>query len=331
MAAACLPAPARRRALRSPPRRTSCRSPLASLLGGSPTGTVSALLVLAVPLSLWGSWRLLRVVGRLIDAQGFPRWLLLWGALTYALVPVVSGAWGLGRFGIVVAATVLPWLAHAALGFADPEPDRRWRAAWRSGLLLRAGRRLRPAGVLARRRTRGRRGRCRVPDRAADDARSLGLGSACDHLATVPVLLLAPWWLPALHELGGTRAAVRRRPPADVEGRVPRTWPWAGSATAAPPGGSASSWSCSPSRPSCPLRTRVPVLVCWVVALVAAVLAAALTLVEFDPRRRDHRCRPGLPRGGPPGGLPGRARFWAPTGSGAPRRPRRRGSAAALH
>ena len=29
-----------------------------------------------------------------------------------------------------------PWLAHAALGFADPEPDRRWRAAWRTGLLL---------------------------------------------------------------------------------------------------------------------------------------------------------------------------------------------------
>ena len=31
---------------------------------------------------------------------------------------------------------LLPWLGHAALGFADPEPDRRWRAAWRSGLLL---------------------------------------------------------------------------------------------------------------------------------------------------------------------------------------------------
>ena len=47
------------------------------------------------------------------------------------LVPVVSGAWGEGRFGVVPSAALLPWLAHAALGFADPEPDRRWRAAWR--------------------------------------------------------------------------------------------------------------------------------------------------------------------------------------------------------
>jgi hypothetical protein len=49
---------------------------------------------------------------------------------------VTSGAWGDGRLGIVVVTAALPWLGHAALGFADPEPDRRWRAAWRSGLLL---------------------------------------------------------------------------------------------------------------------------------------------------------------------------------------------------
>ena len=51
-------------------------------------------------------------------------------------MPVTSGAWGDGRLGVVVAAVLVPWLAHAALGFADPEPDRRWRAAWRTGLLL---------------------------------------------------------------------------------------------------------------------------------------------------------------------------------------------------
>ena len=39
----------------------------------------------------------------------------------------------------VVVAALLPWLAHAALGFADPEADRRWRAAWRTALLLALG------------------------------------------------------------------------------------------------------------------------------------------------------------------------------------------------
>ena len=94
---------------------------LASLLGGSPTAAVTALLVLAVPVALWGAWRFLRVVGRLVAPAGAPRWLVLWGATTYALVPVVSGAWGDGRFGTVAVAALLPWLAHAALGFADPD------------------------------------------------------------------------------------------------------------------------------------------------------------------------------------------------------------------
>ena len=83
-----------------------------------------------------GGLALLRVVGRLVDPGGSPRWLVALGAVTYALVPVTSGAWGDGRLGVVVAAVLVPWIAHAALGFSDPEPDRRWRAAWRTGLLL---------------------------------------------------------------------------------------------------------------------------------------------------------------------------------------------------
>ena len=97
---------------------------------------MSLLLVLAVPVAAWGAWRFLRVAGRLVGPAGAPRWLILWGTTTYSLVPVVAGAWGDGRLGVVVAAVLLPWLAHAALGFADPVADRRWRAAWRSGLLL---------------------------------------------------------------------------------------------------------------------------------------------------------------------------------------------------
>ncbi len=170
---------------------------LGTLLGGSATAAVSALLLLAVPVSLWGAWRLLRLIGRLVSPRGLPRWLLLWGAVVYALVPATSGAWGQGRLGVVAAVAVLPWLAHAAVGFADPEPDRRWRAAWRSGVLLALLVAFAPVawllalvlaalGVAAAARL--------VPDAARERSAwgppSLALG--------LPVVLLLPWWLPAV-------------------------------------------------------------------------------------------------------------------------------------
>ena len=109
---------------------------LATVLGGSVSAAVSALLLLAVPVALWGAWRFLRVVGRLGDAAGAPRWLLAvaaaptrWSRSSAARGATAGSASSSSR-------PPLPWLAHAALGFADPEPDRRWRAAWRSGLLL---------------------------------------------------------------------------------------------------------------------------------------------------------------------------------------------------
>src|SRR5690606_17600982 len=79
--------------------------PLFALLGtvlGGPGVVVSATMLLAVPFTLWGAWRFLRVVGRLVDPAGLPPWVLVWGAATYALVPATSGAWGEGRFGTVV-------------------------------------------------------------------------------------------------------------------------------------------------------------------------------------------------------------------------------------
>ncbi len=108
----------------------------ATLLLGHSGGAIALPFLLAVPFATWGAWRFLRVLGRLADPRGVSRWLLAWGSITYGLVPIVSGAWTQGRFGTVVAAALLPWLAHAALGFADPTPDRRWRSAWRTGLLL---------------------------------------------------------------------------------------------------------------------------------------------------------------------------------------------------
>ena len=100
------------------------------------TATVSVLLVLAVPLALWGAWRFLRVAGRLVSPLGTPRWLLLIGSTAYALVP------GCPAPGARVASASSSWppcavVAHAALGFAAPDADRRWRAAWRCGVRSR--------------------------------------------------------------------------------------------------------------------------------------------------------------------------------------------------
>ena len=242
---------------------------LASLLGT--TWTVSALLVLAVPLGLWGAWRFLRVVGRLVSPQGASRWLLLWGATTYALVPVAAGAWGDGRLGPVVSGAVLPWLAHAALGFADPDPDRRWRAAWRAGLLLAIVAAFTPVawlfGLALGLTVLAAASRI-VPGAMAD---SSIWGPPATAVGAVPVLL-APWWLPSIFNGAGKALVldIGRLPTPSVDtldllagrlGGLGAPW-WAGIvllvlALAA----------------LVPTATRIPVLVCWVVAAVAGVLA----------------------------------------------------------
>jgi GT2 family glycosyltransferase len=252
---------------------------LASVLGGSPTAAISAVLLLAVPVALWGAWRFLRVVGRLVSPAGAPRWLLLWGAVTYALVPVASGAWGGGRLATVVVAALLPWLGHAALGFADPAPERRWRAAWRSGLLLALVAAFTPVAWLL--------------------AALLGLVVMVAALAIVPAvartrsvwappavavglvpLLLSPWWVPALVH-GAAPALLLDGGPVPAPlldardlmtgrlGDLGAPW-WLGALL----GGLA-------VLSLLPRFTRIPVLVCWVVALVAAVAAALLALVDL--------------------------------------------------
>jgi hypothetical protein len=209
-----------------------------------------------------------------VSPRGTSRWLLLWGSVTYALVPVAAGAWGDGRLGPVVSGVLLPWLAHAALGFADPDPDRRWRAAWRAGLLLALVTAFSPVAwlfgltlglvVLA--------AASRIlPGVMAD--RSVW-GPPAIAVGVVPVLL-APWWLPALLSGGGAALVldVGRLPGPAVDGLdllsgriagLGAPW-WVGIvlvvlALAA----------------LVPSATRIPVLVCWVVAAVAAVLAAVL-------------------------------------------------------
>ncbi len=91
---------------------------------------VDLLFLLVVPLAAWGGFRFLR---RLTGSVP----IALWGGVAYGLLPVMSGAVREGRLGTVAAAVVLPWLAHAALFLRSSESDdRRWRAAWRTSLLL---------------------------------------------------------------------------------------------------------------------------------------------------------------------------------------------------
>jgi GT2 family glycosyltransferase len=251
---------------------------LAAVLGTVTTMTV--LLVAAAPLALWGAWRFLRVVGRLISRYGAPRWLLLWGSVSYALVPLVAGAWGGGRWGIVVASAVLPWLAHAALGFADPDASRRWRAAWRTGFLLALLTAVAPViwwlcailgAVVVAASAAVVRGAIR--DRSV-------WGPPATALA-VPAVLLAPWWLPAVWEgaVGTLFLDVGRWPAPSTDGldvlvgrfgELGAPW-WLGLALPV-----------LAVLALIPRPTRIGVVLCWLVAAVAAVVALPLGLTTID-------------------------------------------------
>ena len=250
---------------------------LASVLGT--TATVSLLMLGAVPFGLWGAWRFLRVAGRLVSPLGAPRWLLVVAASTYALVPITSGAWGTGRLGLVVTAALVPWVAHAALGFADPEPERRWRAAWRTGLLLALAAAFSPvAWWLATSVTAVVLVLGLLVVRSALLRRDV-IGPPLASLAA-PAALLAPWWVGALRSgaAGLLVAESGRQPGAQVgtldvlSGRLE---------------GGAPVWSgvlllVLAALALVPRATRIPVALCWLVVLVSVVLAAVLSGLSLD-------------------------------------------------
>lgn len=109
---------------------------LATLFFGNVELVVVLIFILAVPAAFLGALRFLRRI-----CQG--TWAPLWGAATFGLMPVVSGAVSQGRIGTVVGAALLPLLATAALSLGASTPSenghppetRRWRAAWRTALL----------------------------------------------------------------------------------------------------------------------------------------------------------------------------------------------------
>ncbi|GAA1924520.1 glycosyltransferase [Nocardioides hwasunensis] len=252
----------------------------ATVLLGHTGAVVSGLMLLAVPVAAWGAWRLLKVVGHLVDPLGLPRWLVVWGALTYALVPVTSGAWAEGRFGTVAVASLLPWAAHAALGFVDPDRDRRWRAAWRTALLVALGAAFVPGfwlfALLATAVVLG--GAAVIAPRLLRERDSWGPPVVA--VAATPVLL-APWLLPLITTgsasgllLEAGRLTVDRVTfDGLVTGRLNdlgAPW-WLGVvlgllAVAA----------------LVPRRTRIPVVICWLVALAAAVVSGVLSQVTLD-------------------------------------------------
>lgn len=245
-----------------------------------PSLLMSLLMALAAPVGLWGAWRFLRVVGRLVTPYGAPRWLLLWGSVTWALVPLVAGAWGGGSWGIVVAAAVLPWTAHAALGFADPDDGHRWRAGWRTGLGLALLTAVAPPAWFVVAVLVAVLLGCAVrllPSEAGD--RSVW-GPPLVALA-VPLLVLLPWWLPALLEGGiaGTVLDIGRWPTAATSGWDLLAGRLGGLGAPAPVGYVLPVLALLALLPR---ATRIPVVVCWLVAAVTAVVAVPLAVTTID-------------------------------------------------
>jgi hypothetical protein len=193
---------------------------------------------------------------------------------------VTSGAWGEGRFGTVAVAALLPWAAHAALGFVDPDRDRRWRAAWRTALLLALGAAFVPgfwlfallatvvvlgsAGVIAPRLLRERD----------------SWGPPVVAVAATPVLL-APWLVPLLTT--GSAAGLLLEAGRLTVDRVT----FGGLLTGRLNDLGAPGWlgivlGVLAFAALVPRRTRVPVLVCWLVALAAALASGALSHLTLD-------------------------------------------------
>jgi GT2 family glycosyltransferase len=249
----------------------------ASLLFGSPAVVVSLLFLLAVPFAGWGAWRFLRAVCELTTGR-VDTPVALWGAIAYAAVPVASGAWGQGRFGIVASAALLPWFAHVVTGLFETSADRRWRAAWRGGAMLALLTAFTPSAWL-------------VALLGVGVLLGLGFVLARDVVASrdvwlplvvvlvVPAGLMLPGAVGMIgHDLAALFLEAGRVMPTPgaldlLSGRVGGLGAplWAGLLLVVPG-----------LLALLRLRTRVPVLACWILVAVAAVIAAVLSHVTVE-------------------------------------------------
>jgi GT2 family glycosyltransferase len=237
-----------------------------SVLLGQPGLVVWLLFCMTVPLALVGALRFFRRV----TTGG---WAPVWGAGAYALLPVLSGAVSQGRLGTVAGAVVLPWAATAALGLADADPDRRSRAAWRTGLLVALLVAFVPPALLLVLALLPLAPLVGAP--GAGRARLAGV-------AAIPVLFCAPWWPAVASAPGSLLVEAGRAAAVPVD---PGTWQLFGGGSGGP--GAAPAWL-TLGIPFAALvalvrtDTRTRVARAWVVAAVAAVLLAVLSRVDVS-------------------------------------------------
>ncbi len=101
----------------------------ATVLLGKAWLAVDLLMMFAPVLAAVGAWM---ASARLVRGPS----TRLWMALSYGLVPVVTGAVASGHVGTVAVAALLPWVARSACRLLDVESAARWGAAWATGLTL---------------------------------------------------------------------------------------------------------------------------------------------------------------------------------------------------
>lgn len=101
----------------------------AALLRGQAPLAVDVLVLFAVPLAGLAAYSSLR---GLVASP----WVRCWAAVTYALLPAVTGAVGAGRLGTCVVAVLLPPLARSGARLLGAGRSPTWRRAWGTGLLL---------------------------------------------------------------------------------------------------------------------------------------------------------------------------------------------------
>ena len=152
----------------------------ATVLLGKAWLAVDLLMLMAVPLAAWGAFSLAR---RIFASRA----VQVWAALSYALLPVLSGAVGSGRIGTVAATILLPWFVRLALPLFADRARRPWRPAVGAGLVLGAMSAFCPlAWVVA--------AGAALPGAAALAAqRRLGAAVALAAGLAVPVAVLLPW------------------------------------------------------------------------------------------------------------------------------------------